>query len=384
MKKFCIIFSAFLFCLVAFSQEAFASDTDTTVIVSINSQRTYVYQNGELTRTFICSTGLLDGDSDTPLGDYIINESGQKRGTWFYSKTYGAGGKYWLGFIGGIYLFHSVPMDENQNIMQEEAAKLGETASHGCIRLSVDDSYWIYKNVPDKSDLHIVKSFFPEKLLKDCKNYKEIPIPKQDMFVWFSANGKDYKQKYKLSCEIALIRAVASLCGITSCTEDSILDFIPKGTNPQTSFVMEDINAGRKNEDGSINWNNYGTHSPVVVSAIQTLLKQNGKAETFSVREEKLTDERLFELIKTDTKFFGAIVWLEGHPERWGKNPKINERGMVAGEHVRFVLPVLTKDDKFLLYDPETGKVTSSKNTGDCRECFDFATVTIRQTRKIK
>ena len=30
---------------------------------------------------------------------------------------------------------------------REEAAKLGQKASHGCIRLSLEDSIWFYENV---------------------------------------------------------------------------------------------------------------------------------------------------------------------------------------------------------------------------------------------
>lgn len=155
-----------------YAEENNATDNNTTVIVSIESQRTYVYMNNKLEKTFVCSTGLLDNDNNTPLGDYIINESGVKRGEWFFSKTYSEGAKYWVGFIGGVYLFHSVPMDENQNIIEEEAAKLGQTASHGCIRLSVDDAYWFYKNVPDGANLHIVNYFECKQNLLDCKNYK--------------------------------------------------------------------------------------------------------------------------------------------------------------------------------------------------------------------
>ena len=109
--------------LFAVLNPAFTAETErSTVIVSTAAQRTYVYdEEGSLIRTFVCSTGLFDGDNDTPLGDYVINASGKKRGSWFFSKTYKEGAKNWVGFIGGMYLFHSVPMDENQNIIRAEA-----------------------------------------------------------------------------------------------------------------------------------------------------------------------------------------------------------------------------------------------------------------------
>ena len=133
---------------------------DWRVVVSVDDQKTYVFQKGSLVREMICSTGLLNGNYDTPLGDYILNESGQKRGTYFYSKKFGAGAKWWVGFIGGTWLFHSLATDEAGNIIQEEAAKLGRPASHGCIRLSMENSKWFYDTVPDGAKVHIQKEAF--------------------------------------------------------------------------------------------------------------------------------------------------------------------------------------------------------------------------------
>lgn len=168
MKIKCILF------LLLVTSCFIYAENNTTVIVSIEAQRTYVYVNNNLEKTFICSTGLLDNDNNTPLGDFIINESGVKRGEWFFSKKYAEGAKYWVGFIGGVYLFHSVPMDENKKIIEAEAAKLGQPASHGCIRLSVEDAYWFYKNIPDGANLHIVNHFECKQNLSDCKNYKKL------------------------------------------------------------------------------------------------------------------------------------------------------------------------------------------------------------------
>lgn len=38
-------------------------------------------------------------------------------------------------------------MDENQQVIKSEAEKLGEKASHGCIRLTVSDAKWIYEHI---------------------------------------------------------------------------------------------------------------------------------------------------------------------------------------------------------------------------------------------
>lgn len=126
-----------------------------TVKVDISEQKVYVYNGNKLIRTMICSSGIENEDYKTPRGTYIINESGAKKGEWFYSNKYQEGAKYWVGFIGGTYLFHSVPMDINKNIIEEEADKLGTPASHGCIRLNMDDAYWFYNNIKSGTKLVI-------------------------------------------------------------------------------------------------------------------------------------------------------------------------------------------------------------------------------------
>jgi lipoprotein-anchoring transpeptidase ErfK/SrfK len=57
------------------------------------------------------------------------------------------GGYYWIRFYKD-YLFHSVPFDKNNNMIQEEYNKLGTPASHGCIRLEVENARWLYEKLP--------------------------------------------------------------------------------------------------------------------------------------------------------------------------------------------------------------------------------------------
>ena len=118
------------------------------IAVSIDKQKVYVYENNKLIKSMICSTGV-EG-SDTPLGKYNIIT----RAEWFFSPQYQEGGKYYLQFMGD-FLFHSVPCDRNKNVIPEEENKLGFKASHGCIRLSMDDSKWLYYTVPNQTDVVI-------------------------------------------------------------------------------------------------------------------------------------------------------------------------------------------------------------------------------------
>lgn len=119
-------------------------ETSYYIKVNYKLQTVTVYtldENGEYTipvKTMICSTG-----ADTPTeGVYEIST------------------KYeWAKLVGGVYgqyatritgpiLFHSVPYTEKDKSTLEywEFDKLGTNASKGCVRLTVEDSKWIYDN----------------------------------------------------------------------------------------------------------------------------------------------------------------------------------------------------------------------------------------------
>lgn len=111
------------------------------IIVDLSDQKVYVYKYELLEKEMLCSTGI-DG-SETPVGTYIIGG----RGNSFYSTYYKQGAYNWVRFNYN-FLFHSVPFNVNRRIIPEEAEKLGQKASHGCVRLSIEDSKWFYKTIP--------------------------------------------------------------------------------------------------------------------------------------------------------------------------------------------------------------------------------------------
>ena len=116
--------------------------SDLSVEVSLAKQRVYVKSGGQTIYTMIASTGV---DDATPHGSYTIDT----RGEHFYNAEEGMGADYWVQFYGS-YLFHSVPTGEAfGDYLPEEGAKLGQPASHGCVRLTVADAQWFYDQVPD-------------------------------------------------------------------------------------------------------------------------------------------------------------------------------------------------------------------------------------------
>jgi lipoprotein-anchoring transpeptidase ErfK/SrfK len=112
----------------------------------ISDQMIYVKQKGKVVRSMVTSSGLDQiPDNSTPRGEFVVEP---ERGEWFYASQYKEGAKYWVSFKNhGEFLFHSVVMDANRQIIPSEAGKLGTKASHGCFRLPLEDAKWIYDNI---------------------------------------------------------------------------------------------------------------------------------------------------------------------------------------------------------------------------------------------
>lgn len=112
-----------------------------SVEVNLAKQRVYVRSDGHTVYAMIASTGM---DDSTPHGSFTIGV----RGDHFYNPDERMGADYWV-CIKGPYLFHSVPTNEHAGqYLEDEGAKLGRPASHGCVRLSVADAKWFYDQIP--------------------------------------------------------------------------------------------------------------------------------------------------------------------------------------------------------------------------------------------
>ncbi|MBE0466290.1 MAG: L,D-transpeptidase family protein [Candidatus Desulforudis sp.] len=101
-----------------------------------------VYRGSEVVRVFKASGGKVT--SPTPLGTYFL----YSRGYTFWNARLQEGAHYWVRFS-GPYLVHSVPFDASGKLKQEEMEKLGQAASHGCIRLALEDARWFFHHVPN-------------------------------------------------------------------------------------------------------------------------------------------------------------------------------------------------------------------------------------------
>ena len=111
-------------------------------------------------RAMLCSTGAANS---TPCGIYHTST----KYVWkeLNGKVYG---QYDTRFATHM-LFHSVPYSRNGDkgsLITRYYNKLGSQASGGCIRLAVENSKWIYDNIPSGTTVEIYDSSDPGPLGK--------------------------------------------------------------------------------------------------------------------------------------------------------------------------------------------------------------------------
>ena len=108
-----------------------------------------VFRNdGTPVKAFVCSTGTA-----TPIGTFYTSQ--KLRWHVLDGPSYG---QYCTRITGSI-LFHSVWYYGNGDYASQsyrEYNKLGTTASHGCVRLTVADAKWIYDNCPLQTRVTVI------------------------------------------------------------------------------------------------------------------------------------------------------------------------------------------------------------------------------------
>ena len=131
---------------VLFSDEALEKRFPFRIQVRLDTQRVEVYrlnaQNGyDLVQDFVCSTGLHDA---TPHGVFM---DGHPVNRWHFFEKFNCWAQYAYEIQGDI-LFHSVIFRSKSegSVTRSSINNLGRPASHGCVRLQVEDAKWIYEN----------------------------------------------------------------------------------------------------------------------------------------------------------------------------------------------------------------------------------------------
>ncbi len=120
----------------------FKSDTGYFLWTDLSRLKVYVLEYGDegwnMLRALPCTAG--DSHHPTPTGSYLLDYKCTCIGK---ENMYLC--RYAMCFYGS-YMFHSVLYDWGGKSVID--GRLGERVSHGCIRLSPDDSRWLYTTVP--------------------------------------------------------------------------------------------------------------------------------------------------------------------------------------------------------------------------------------------
>ena len=128
------------------------------IVIRRGSKRLYLYDGDRLRRTFGVATGLAE--YPTPLGSFTIVV--KWRNPWWYppDSPWAAGkspvppgpgnplGTRWMGLsVSGVGI-HGTP----------DAASIGYSASHGCIRMRISEAEWLFDHVEIGTPVFIVSA----------------------------------------------------------------------------------------------------------------------------------------------------------------------------------------------------------------------------------
>jgi hypothetical protein len=134
-------------------------DLDTAIVIERSSNRLLFYKNLKLSRTFHVATG--QAAYPTPIGDFeIVN---MQRNPWWYppeGSAWAQGeqpvppgpgnplGTRWMGISAPYVGIHGTP----------DAASVGYSASHGCIRMLIPEAEWLFNHVDVGTPVFIVRA----------------------------------------------------------------------------------------------------------------------------------------------------------------------------------------------------------------------------------
>ena len=93
----------------------------------------------------------MPGSTPTPKRTFQASTGPGAR--WHYFKKFFVRAQYAF-YIQGDIMFHSVLYSSKDSSPTSGSVRnLGRKASHGCVRLSVENAKWIYQNCPAKTKI---------------------------------------------------------------------------------------------------------------------------------------------------------------------------------------------------------------------------------------
>jgi lipoprotein-anchoring transpeptidase ErfK/SrfK len=135
-----------------------AADYGSIIVIRRGSNRLYLYDGPKLVRSFVVATG--QAEYPTPLGEFEIVVK-EKNPTWnppdsdwaegLLPVPPGPGnplGTRWMGLSAYAVGIHGTP----------DAASLGYSVSHGCIRMAIPEAEWMFEQVEVGTPVYIVSA----------------------------------------------------------------------------------------------------------------------------------------------------------------------------------------------------------------------------------
>jgi hypothetical protein len=126
------------------------SKTKNFIWVNTTTNIVYVFEGKNKEWTLIRSMLCTDGAASTPTikGSFSING----RGPLLISPANSNVRAKWKTRIYGGYYFHSILYNAKDRVIDP---RLGQSLSHGCIRLSLENAKWVYDNIKDGTGVFI-------------------------------------------------------------------------------------------------------------------------------------------------------------------------------------------------------------------------------------
>ena len=147
LKKILAVLFVFVLMLSALPVPALAYSMPYYIEVDLTNQIVTIFnaKDNSIARQMLCSAGT---GNRTPTGEWIMpaKERDDERTEWYWMPNAYTWVKYATKFY-YAYFFHSIPFDDDRDdAMNEECLEqFGHAASHGCIRLQVEDAEFIAK-----------------------------------------------------------------------------------------------------------------------------------------------------------------------------------------------------------------------------------------------
>ena len=120
---------------------------------------------GNVVRQFLITSG--DAENSTPTGTFKLTEMRERFGYFLNFNIYA---QYWTQVVRGIYL-HSVLFSRRNDTSMTRGSynELGKAASHGCVRMLVEDARFIFYNCPPGTTIKITKKALNPELTQSLK-----------------------------------------------------------------------------------------------------------------------------------------------------------------------------------------------------------------------